>query len=189
MIHPTAIIFPGVVFEDESKTYVGPYCVIGGPPEHRQYYDDSPGKGVIISAGARLYSHVTIDAGTVNATKVGADSVVFNHSHIAHDCILGRKVTIGGHVTLAGHTFVMDGATVSGKSATFQWTVIGAYSFVGGMSYVTKHVGLSERHVGIPARFVGYNDIGLGRCGITHDQVITRYLKHYERLTNDRTPR
>jgi UDP-N-acetylglucosamine acyltransferase len=179
-IHPTAVIYPRVEIEDDVE--IGPYCVIGGPPEHREFYSGKESKGVRIESGSRIFSHVTIDSGTKETTVIGKRSALFQGCHVAHDCILGPDVTIGGQASLAGHTLVMEGAVVSGHSCTFQRVVIGAFSFVGGMSFVTRSIPPGEKWVGYNPRLVGKNDVGLARAGLTYEEVLERYFDEFGRL-------
>jgi UDP-N-acetylglucosamine acyltransferase len=184
-VHPTAIICPDVVIERD--VYIGPYCVIGGLPEHREFYDGKESKGVIIKAGAKIFSHVTIDSGTIRRTTIGQGTAIFNKAHVAHDCFIGSNVTIGGSVSLAGHTYIMDGANVSGHSCSFQRVVIGAYSFIGGMSFVTGDVPPGGKWVGSPARYIGQNEVGLARVGLTIEECQSRYQKKFTELVDDKT--
>lgn len=199
MIHPRAeihssvkighgvIIGPNVIIERD--VVIGPYCVIGGPPEHRDFYDDKDGektKGVYIARSARLFEFVTVQAGTKNMTFVGEGAAVFNKSHIAHDCILGPDSQVGGQASLAGHTYLMEGAILSGKSATVQWCVIGAYGFVGGFTFLTKHLPPGAKCLGFPARFIGNNEVGLQRAGLTIEQCNQKFKRHWDEATIER---
>lgn len=182
-IHPTAIIYRDVVIGDD--VVIGPFCVIGGPPEHREFYDGKKETyGVQIHQGARIFSHVTIDAGTIGPTIIGEKTAIFNKSHIAHDASIGNLVTIGGSVSLAGHTTIMDGANVSGFSCSFQRVVIGAYSFIGGNSFITRDIPPGEKWLGSPAREAGINEVGLSRANMTLEQCLWKYNRDYERLVN-----
>lgn len=178
-IHRTAVIYDNV--EIGADVYIGPYCVIGAPPEHRDYYGQA-GLGVVIEEGARLSGFVTIDSGTIRKTTIGASSAIFQGTHVAHDCIIGRDVTIGGKCSLAGHTQIMDGANVSGHSCSFQRIVIGAYAFIGGHSFITRDVPPGEKWLGHSPRFQGLNDLGLQRAGLTYDKCLEMYGDTYERL-------
>ena len=180
MIHPTAIIYDGVHLG--RNVHIGPYCVIGAPPEHRDFYD-KPGRGVIIGDDVRIMSHVTIDSGITAPTAIGDSVVIFNHSHIAHDCHIWPSVTIGGGVSLAGHTKVMYMATVSGKSCTFQRVVIGPYAFVCGMSYVIHNVGIANKVAGMPAKYVGDNIVGLSRANTTLNEVVKEWSDTYAEIS------
>ncbi len=185
-IHPTAIIYGNVDIEDDVE--IGAYCVIGGPPEHRNFYNGEQSYGVRIGTGSRIFPFVTIDAGTKEQTIIGKDTAIFNHSHIGHDCVLGDSVTIGGDVSLAGHTTVLDHATISGKSCTFQRVVIGHHAFIGGMSFITKNVGIAERWIGFPPKFVGYNEIGLSRANLTLEECLKIYGPRFENALKARCP-
>lgn len=181
MIHPTAIIYPNVIVEDD--VYIGAYSVIGGQPEHKSFYDGSrETQGVVIRRGSRIFEHVTIHSGTINATEVGERSVVFNHSHIGHDCIIESDSVVGGNVSLAGHCHLMKGANVSGKSCLSQWVVIGAYGFVGGFTYITKHLPCGERWLGFPARFLGHNIIGLDRAQLSYEECHFKFMTDFKKL-------
>lgn len=183
-IHPTAVIYPGVLIDCDVD--IGAFCVIGAPPEHKEFYDRTKETfGVRIKAGARISPHVTIDAGTIRQTTIDNGVAIFNHSHIAHDCIIGRNATIGGNVSLAGHCHIMEGATVSGKSCLVQRAVVGAYGFLGGMSYLTRHLPPAEKWVGYNARFIGRNTVGLERSHLLYEDVILKYQEEFEHLIKD----
>ena len=186
-IHSTAIIYPGVRIEENVR--IGPYCVIGGPPEHREFYDGKKAQGVIIKAGARIFSHVTIDAGTNKPTIIGKNVAIFNHSHVGHDCYLDHDCIIGGSVSLAGHCHVMPFANISGKSCLSQQTIVGAYAFLGGASYLTRDLPIGERWVGQPPRYMGENIVGLGRAGIDYDVALLEYGEIFQELKRERDAR
>ena len=181
MIHPSAIIYPGVHIEDD--VHIGAYCVIGGPPEDKKYFNQKENFGVIISKGTRISDLVTVHAGTIRTTYIGPNACIFAHSHVGHDVIIGNSAIIGGGVSLAGHTHVMPGANVSGRSGTVPFVVIGAYSFVGAFSLITKHIPPGEKWIGFPARNYGRNEIGLERAGITHEECLESWGKLFLQFT------
>lgn len=184
-VHPTAIIYPDVLIE--SDVTIGAYCVIGSQPEHREFYDGTkPTKGVHIKKGARIFEFVSIQAGTKQTTTIGEGAQIFNHSHIAHDCIVGDHSIIGGSVTLAGHTVVMEGANVSGQSCTHQHSVIGAYAFIGGQSFVTKNIEPGVKACGSPARTTDINEVGLSRAGLTYDECLAKFRNVFASLCGER---
>lgn len=183
-IHKTAIIYPGVVIG--PNVYIGAYSVIGSPPEHREFYDGKETKGVVIKSGARIFEFVTIHAGTITPTIIESNAAIFNHSHIGHDCFIGRGSTVGGNVSLAGHCHLMEGANVSGKSCLVQHAVVGAYGFLGGFTYLTKHADVACRYIGLPSKFIGHNDIGLIRAGLTYEDAILKFEDEFMNLIKDR---
>ncbi len=183
-IHPTAIIYPGV--EIEEDVVIGPYCVIGGRPEHRQFFNKKTDWGVRICTGARLSEFVTVHSGTEHHTVIGSGTAIFQKTHVAHDCILEDRVIVGGMVSLAGHTYAQEGANISGHSATIPYVVIGAYSFLGAASLLTKHLAPGEKAVGFPARVVGYNEVGLQRAGLNYDNCVNRFELRWDKLLKGR---
>ena len=51
-IHPTAIIYEDVEIGDNN--YIGAYCIIGAPPEHKKHWDN-PWSKVIIGNNNNMY--------------------------------------------------------------------------------------------------------------------------------------
>lgn len=176
-IGPRVVIGPGV--------WIGAYSVIGGMPEHRDFYDDTDlvrSKGVHIMAHARIFEFVTIHPGTERMTVIGQRSAVFNHSHIAHDVIIGEKVTIAAPSSVGGFCEIQDFATVGGGARMHQKSTVGAYAFLGAASFLKGHIPPGALWLGNPARPAGMNDIGLKRWGLTVDQVNRQWLEKFETI-------
>ncbi len=170
---------------------IGNYAVIGGMPEHREFFDDvdlESCAGVFIGENVRVFEFATIQSGTKLKTRVMNGAAIFNHAHVAHDCVVGIGALVGGGASLAGHTVVMRGANVSGKSCTVQWCVIGAYAFLGGFTFANRHIPTAEKWLGFPARKAGMNDIGLSRAGLTIDDLDKQGLiEHFNHLSETRS--
>jgi UDP-N-acetylglucosamine acyltransferase len=83
-------------------------------------------------------------------------------------------------VQLAGHVTVEDRAIVSGLSAVHQFVRIGAFSFIGGCSRVSKDVPPYIKAVGNPIKLYGLNSVGLQRNNFPEETV--RELKRAYRL-------
>lgn len=173
-IHKTAVIHDGVTIGND--VVIGAYAVIGGPPEHRDYYTvNRCNRGVVIEDGARIFEFTTIHAGTIRPTVIGEGSAVFNHSHIAHDVELCKNVTVGGHTSIAGHVVVMDYALVSGRATIAPWVVVGAFSMVGMGSLLSRHVPPGEKWIGQIARNTGDNLVAMDRAGRDKAAVLALY--------------
>lgn len=185
MIHSSAIIYPGVIIDEGVS--IGAYSVIGGPPEDRKYFGKETPFTVHIKKGVKISDLVTIHSGTKQNTEIGENTCIFAHSHVAHDVVIGQDCIIGGGVSLAGHTIVMDKANVSGRSGTIPYVVIGAYAFIGCFSLVTRHVAPGQKTIGFPARVVEINRIGLERSGISIDECVAQYFDKYLTLIEGRT--
>lgn len=191
IIHHTAEIDPraelgvGVVIGPNVKIYgdvtIGDYSVIGGRAEHSHAPDPAKGMGVIIYTGARISEFVTIHGAVGKIpTTIGLGAMVFNHSHIGHDCLIGNEAIIGGQVSLAGHVVVCQNAVVSGKSCIHQRIAVGHYAFLGAMSYLTSHLPPGELWVGCPARPAGNNIVGLSRGNMTLPMLNRIYAENWD---------
>lgn len=186
-IHPTArlgkgvVIYPNVTIN--ANVRIGDYSVIGGMPEHRDFYGDNwwmQAKGVTIFEDVRIFEFVTIHAGTKEPTCIDNGASIQNHSHVGHDCFISKNALIGGSVTLAGHVYVMEGATVAGRCAVHQKSVVGAYSILSATSYLKGHVPPGEKWIGNPARPAGLNDVALQRNKMTHEECLREWMAHFE---------
>lgn len=192
-VHPSARLGVGCFIGRNviiaADVTIGNYACIGGSPEHKEFFYDYGGTkscGVVIEEGARIFEFVTVHSGTRVMTRIGRQAAVFNHSHVAHDCLIGDGALVGGQVSLAGHTILMPHAQVAGKSCTHQFSVIGPYAFLSAMSYLKGHMPPGEKWIGSPARPAGLNDIGLERARMSHDEVLQRWGSEFQSLTTER---
>lgn len=157
MIHPTAIIYEGVTIEED--VYIGPYCIIGAPAEHKKYWGKPNINSVIIKKGSIIHGHATIDAGTVRDTIVGEDSFIMKAVHIGHDailkpgCILAPKSVVGGHVVLHENVNMGIGSIIHQRCEIPKGCMIGMGSVI------TKATKLEEFgcYIGVPARYLREN--------------------------------
>jgi UDP-N-acetylglucosamine acyltransferase len=154
-IHPTALIEDNTIIEDD--VYIGPYCVIGYPPEWKG--KESEHKGVIIKKGARLTGLVTVDSGANKPTVVGENCYLMKHSHIGHDAQLGNNVTISCGAKIGGHSIIGDGtniglnAVIHQKIEVPEGCMIGASGFVGKKSILKPFY----KYAGVPVKELGPN--------------------------------
>ncbi len=195
-VHPTAIVHPKAILRQgvwigpkvviKEGAVIGAYSVIGSAPEHSKFYDDVDCErtyGVIIDEGCRVFEFVTIHAGTEAPTILSANSAVFQHSHISHDCFLGKGVTVAGRSSLAGFVDLGTMANVGAHSIIHQHCVIGAYAMIGMGSVLKSHVPPAETWVGYPARHAGFNQVGLTRAGYKEvSEVIRDFGRSFHEL-------
>lgn len=158
-IHPTAIIYPNVYIGED--VYIGAYCVLGGPPEHKAFFDD-PGQGVKIGSNTRIFEFTTVHSGTERKTQVGNNCILMQHSHVAHDCILENNVSLC-NAKLGGHAHIMKNAVLGLGAAVHQWQIVGSYCMVGMNSTITKQTMCipGSKLVGSPAKVIGKNHMAL----------------------------
>ena len=163
-VHPTAVIYEGVTICQD--VYIGPYCVIGAPPEIRGY--DGTGQGVIISARTSLEKHVVVDAGYEVRTYISADCMLMSGVHIGHDCYIQQHSTISAHACLAGHVQVGMFATIGINASIHQHQTIGAYAMVGAGCVVARSSSVPRlaKVVGNPARIIGRNEYAIEKYNL-----------------------
>lgn len=144
-------------------------CVIGDAPQDVKY-DGAP-TGLRIGDHNLFREHVTVHrSNTTEAeTIIGSHSFLMQHSHVAHNCLIGDQVILAGGALLAGHVTVQDRAFISGNCLVHQFTRVGTLSLMQGGSAISKDlppftVALRENEI------CGLNSVGLRRAGFTAEQ-------------------
>jgi UDP-N-acetylglucosamine acyltransferase len=157
-IHATAIIYEGVELGD--NIYIGPYCIIGAPAEHKAYWDKPIGK-VKIGDGCVLTGHVTIDAGTEDVTTLGECVWMLKHAHVGHDAWIGNNVTISCGAKIGGHTIVRSNCNIGLNAVIHQKQEIAPSCMIGMGAVVTKKLKTEPytKYAGNPAKELGPNVI------------------------------
>lgn len=182
-IHPSAIIYDNVTIQDD--VYIGPGCVIGCPPEIRGFTEED--KGVLIQKGARLEKMVVVDAGSKSFTFIGQDTFIMSQVHIGHDCKIHHKAVIAAGATLAGHVQVDPFAFIGINAAIHQYQIIGMGAMIGAGSVLTKRninnmVMPFQTFAGVPAKYIGYNKVGIERNGFSMadvNEATEQYLEQF----------
>lgn len=164
-IHPTALIYPNVTIGEGC--YIGPYCVIGAPPEHGSIDPfEECGVGVFIGDGSRLYGHVTVDSGIEQTTFIGENCILMKHSHVGHDAIVRHDSTIACGAKIGGHSKVEPYCNIGLNAVLHQFakipegTMVGASAFVKG-EWTEPWMIL----IGVPAGGLGRNKVGMAKWG------------------------
>lgn len=157
-IHPKAIVYPNVELGD--NIYIGPYCIIGAPAEHKAYWDKPIGK-VKIGDGCVLTGHVTIDAGTEDVTTLGEGVWMLKHAHVGHDCIIDNGVTISCGAKIGGHTIIGPNCNIGLNAVIHQKLKIPTGCMIGMGAVVTKKLTTQafKKYAGNPAKEIGDNVI------------------------------
>ena len=156
IIHPTAIIGPNV--ERGEGNYIGPYCIIGYPAEHKAYWDKPIGK-VIIGDNNVFTGHITIDAGTENPTYIGNSCWFLKHSHVGHDVVIGDNITISCGAKIGGHSIIHNDCNIGLNACIHQWSDIPEGCMIGMNAAVTKKLEMEpyRKYAGVPAKDIGSN--------------------------------
>lgn len=154
-IHPTAIIGENVVIEE--NVYIGPYCVIGFPPEWKGKEEND--MGVIIRRGTRITGLVTIDSGAEKPTTIGKDCYLMKHSHCGHDSQIGNNVTISCGAKIGGHSVIEDDCNIGLNAVIHQKITIPKGCMIGASAFVGKKSKLEpfKKYAGVPVKDIGSN--------------------------------
>ncbi|THB80932.1 MAG: acyl-ACP--UDP-N-acetylglucosamine O-acyltransferase [Desulfobacteraceae bacterium] len=185
-IHDEVTIGPYVIVKADvcikSGTTIGPYTVIdqyttieenctihqnaaiGGAPQDLKFHGEK--SYLKIGRGTIIREFVTINRGTEvggGYTEVGEENYLMAYTHIAHDCITGKKVILANNSTLAGHIILGDHVTVGGLVAIHQFVKIGDYAYIGGKAGVVKDIPPYVIAAGDRASLHGLNNVGLKR--------------------------
>jgi UDP-N-acetylglucosamine acyltransferase len=151
---------------------LSPLAAIGGVAQHPRARPGPRGRirignRVVIRAFATVHLPL-VDGGE---TVIGDDCYLMVKSHVAHDCVLGREVTLSNSVDLAGHVHVHEGATLGLGAVVRQHQVIGAYAMVGAGAVVVDDVPPFAKMIGNPARYLDVNRVGMERAGFTTEEI------------------
>lgn len=181
-IGPYTIIGPNV--EIDAGTWIGSHCVINGPtiigrnnqihpfnsiggmPQDKKYGGEDT--LLTIGNGNVIREYCTFNRGTVQGggtTKIGDDNWIMAYVHIAHDCQVGNDIVIANGTSLAGHVTIEDHVILGGFTLIHQFCTIGAYSFTGATSAISKDVLPYIMVAGNYAKPYGINVVGLKRRG------------------------
>ena len=153
---------------------IGPFAIIGAPPQDLHYQGEET--RVVIGDHNVIREYVSVHRGTVagrGVTTVGNHNLLMAYVHVAHDCLVGDHVIMANAATLGGHVTVEDRATLGGMVAVHQFSRVGSYSYIGGMSGLSKDVPPFVIAAGIRGglRVTGINKIGLRRAGFDPEDI------------------
>lgn len=151
---------------------VFPQAAIGGLPQNARH------KGgrttLVIGRNCVIREGVTMHAGTDTSrgeTVVGDDCNFLAYSHVAHDCIVGSRVTFANGALLAGHCEIGDNVTIGGLTAVHQFTRVGDNAFLSGCSAIPGDVIPYGMARGNLAKLRGLNLVGMRRSGMPRSEI------------------
>lgn len=165
-----------------KRNQIGAFTTIGMPPQDIKYQGEET--GLFIGNDNKIREYVSIHRGTPDGrgvTTVGSDNLLMAYVHVAHDCLIADHIIMANGVTLGGHVEIDERASLGGLTAVHQFSRIGAYAYIGGMSGISKDVPPYVIVTGMrnQMRVTGINKIGLERCDFSHD-VIRKLVKAYK---------
>lgn len=166
-----------VVMEGPSKIGADngffPFSSIGLAPQDITYAGEPT--QLEIGDHNEIREFVTINRGTVKGggvTRVGNYNLIMAYTHVAHDCVVGDRVILANAATLGGHVTVEDWAVVGAMCPVHQYVRIGAHSYVGGGTTITKDVlPFSKTVAARDTHAYGLNALGLERRGFSKERI------------------
>jgi UDP-N-acetylglucosamine acyltransferase len=163
-----------------SGNRVSPFSVLGGKTQDLKFKGGNP--GVKIGDNNTIREYVTINAATNDGayTTVGNGCHILAYSHIAHCCHIGNGVIIVNACQIAGHVVIEDFATIEGSVGIVQFLRVGAMSYIGAMSKITKDVPPYMIAHGDPIQVRSFNRIGMERRGV--DEAGRKAVKEAYRI-------
>ncbi|HEX8926084.1 MAG TPA: acyl-ACP--UDP-N-acetylglucosamine O-acyltransferase [Terriglobales bacterium] len=159
-----------------------PFATVGVGPQDLTF----KGEKTRLEIGDRneIREYVTIHRGTMKGTqltKIGSDCLIMAYAHIAHDCRIGDRVIMANAATLAGHVIVEDWAVVGALCPVHQFVRVGAHSYIGGGTTITRDVlPFSKTSASREVAAYGANAVGLERRGFSKERV--RKIQHAFRV-------
>jgi UDP-N-acetylglucosamine acyltransferase len=155
----------GAVRLGEFNT-VGSFVAIGG--DAQDLSDHRSPTRVEIGDHNTIAERVTIHRGTAKAnglTRIGNANRFDEGVHIAHDCKIADRISIGIGSMLAGHVHVESDVTIAVKVGVHQFVSVGVGSHIGGHSKITQDVPCYMRVEGNPPVVRGINGRALKTKG------------------------
>lgn len=189
-IGPYSIVGADVVIG--AGTVVGPHVVIGartrlgernrifqfasiGEIAQDRKYGGEP-TTTTIGHDNTFREYCTVHGGTVQDrgdTAIGDHNLFLAYTHIAHDCVVGNRVTFSNNAQIAGHVNVHDWAVLGAFAGVHQFCRVGAHAMVAAFAVVLQDVPPYVTVQGYPAKPHGTNNEGLRRRGFTADDILT----------------
>jgi len=189
-VGPYTVIGPEVVIGDETvignmvtlqgkttigkKNRIGAYTSIGMAAQDKEHWVDD----CLVDIGDEndIREYVSIHRGTFKhdepgITKIGSHNQIMVYCHFAHDTTLGDNCMLANNSTLGGHVHFGSNIVTGGLSAYHQFTRVGSYAMVGGMSACFQDVPPYCMCTGPRGMIFGINRVGLSRKGFDTEQI------------------
>lgn len=150
VIGPSTVVGPNAVILERSligsECNIGPGVVIGSDAFEIINLD---GKRLAIpqAGGVRLGDRVTVQANTTivrstfgGFTEIGDECAFDCHVHVAHDCVLGKRVTVTACAEISGRVTIGDDAYLGPNVSISNGLTIGARARITIGSVLTRDV-------------------------------------------------
>ncbi len=157
-----------------------PFATIGSASQDRKYRGERAYARIGSRTTLREYVSVQRGTGEESVTSIGDDCLLLAYVHVAHNCTVGRGVTMSNLAQLAGHVEIGDYAGIGGMVGMHQFVRVGKYGFVGGYTKLSRDLPPFFLCDGNPPKPYGLNSAGLKRAGFLPEGIAE--LKRFYRL-------
>ncbi len=155
-----------------NNNQIYPFTSIGTPPQDLKYKGEK--NSIIIGDNNKFREYVNINPGTElggGVTRVGDNNLFMVYCHVAHDCIILNNIVLANNVQVGGHVTIENNAIVGGSCAIHQFSRIGEYAMIGGMTGVLSDVIPFGLSMGNRNNLTGLNLIGLRRAKVSNENI------------------
>lgn len=164
-----------------ENTSIWPGASIGTKPQDLKYKGEVTFVKIGKNCDIREFATINSSCSEGSVVEIGDNCLIMAYCHIAHNCRLGNGVIMANGSMIAGHVELEDFVIIGGMTPIHQYSKIGRYAMVGGMSRITNDVPPYSLGGGIPYKFGGINIVGLKRHGFSLD--IRQKLSQAFRIT------
>ena len=155
-----------------KNNQIYPFSSIGTPPQDLKYKGEK--NALVIGNDNKFREYVNINPGTEQGggiTRIGDNNLLMVYCHVAHDCMISNNVVLANNVQVGGHVNIQNNAIVGGSCAIHQFSRIGEYAMIGGMTGVLSDVIPFGLSMGNRNNLMGLNLIGLRRSKVSNDNI------------------
>ena len=126
-----------------------------------------PGGRVSVGPETTIREYVVINKpANKEFTEIGSNCYIMNSCFIGHDCNIGNHVTLCPHACLAGDVYVGDYTNIGMNASIHQGSRIGRCCMIGAGAFFKGGSPCGITWVGVPARPIKVNIIGIERADI-----------------------
>ena len=155
----------------EDGVMIGTHCNIGAPAEHRNIPTNHD-QNIRIGKDTVIRERTVIQRGILGGigTNIGERAYVMGGCQISHDCTIEDDTTMASMAVLGGHCHLMKGAYMGIQSSAHPWVVIGSYALLGMGAVAVTSKAPGFKYVGVPARELIVNDVGIIKFDVSTSQ-------------------